>query len=632
MSSANNNGIQQSNDPQVLVQQKGQELSSKGLIKDGDVNQSESTASEKSEVPSSKFPKLEKVSTASDQNSPVKNTGLMPTSISNNNSNEIQSRINTQTQKTHQIGSEGDVGRVSPGREEHCNENIKSEVQTGSLSPRSASSSSTEGSNIPEGAKKAKQVHSHSINHVAEKTPSNPALHHTTSIKSPSTSKEMVSNTSTKRASPPLPSPAITGPATINNITSTSAPKQNNSKQSKSGKSRARATGGRPRSNSVPFDFHSTNSKSNSTLKSSSPTNSNKSGRLRRGKWTVEEEAYVARVIQDFNSGYLNAPPGTTLRTYLSDKLNCDPMRITKKFTGDSCIGKRVFHPAVRCSNNAALIDKAQVCGIKIIFLSSSFLSQYIINGYISSSSLFTYFRYYLMIQSELDALERRWRKRLEIQQKEAAKKQAASAAAAAAAVSGRMLGKSLHTSLGSNGNRAVVAQTASWLDRANAILTQSHSNEGTEQEREIVKSTSDEVEKEMKEVEQLIHEGPIIQQTSAGLSTLLQQKSLILSTNESAKNATSNSIDASNKRKVSDDTSTTNNNTGVQLGNVKHQVQFYQSSSEDYSESQTHFHDKRMRRSFSYNNVQDHEDAVTLMGFLSSVRQAAASSSASSK
>jgi hypothetical protein len=82
---------------------------------------------------------------------------------------------------------------------------------------------------------------------------------------------------------------------------------------------------------------------------------------LRRGKWTVEEEAYVARVIQDFNSGFLNAPAGTTLRSYLSDKLQCDPMRITKKFTGDACIGKRVFHPAVRSAANAATIDKAQV-------------------------------------------------------------------------------------------------------------------------------------------------------------------------------------------------------------------------------------------------------------------------------
>jgi hypothetical protein len=87
-----------------------------------------------------------------------------------------------------------------------------------------------------------------------------------------------------------------------------------------------------------------------------------KGGALRRGKWTAEEEAYVARVIQDFNSGFLNAPAGTTLRSYLSDKLQCDPMRITKKFTGESCIGKRVFHPAVRSPANTAAIDKAQVC------------------------------------------------------------------------------------------------------------------------------------------------------------------------------------------------------------------------------------------------------------------------------
>lgn len=98
------------------------------------------------------------------------------------------------------------------------------------------------------------------------------------------------------------------------------------------------------------------------TVASSSSSPRNKSGAgLRRGKWTVEEEAYVARVIQDFNSGFLDAPAGTTLRTYLSDKLQCDPMRITKKFTGDACIGKRVFHPAVRTPNNAAAIDKAQV-------------------------------------------------------------------------------------------------------------------------------------------------------------------------------------------------------------------------------------------------------------------------------
>jgi len=67
---------------------------------------------------------------------------------------------------------------------------------------------------------------------------------------------------------------------------------------------------------------------------------------LRRGKWTTEEEAYARAVICDFNSGYLDAPIGTTLRAFLSGKLECDPMRITKKFTKDDSIGKKVFRPA----------------------------------------------------------------------------------------------------------------------------------------------------------------------------------------------------------------------------------------------------------------------------------------------
>lgn len=66
---------------------------------------------------------------------------------------------------------------------------------------------------------------------------------------------------------------------------------------------------------------------------------------LRRGKWSAEEEQYVNAIIYRFNQGTLPVPAGTTLRSYLSDKLNCDPMRITKKFTGEEAIGKRVFKP-----------------------------------------------------------------------------------------------------------------------------------------------------------------------------------------------------------------------------------------------------------------------------------------------
>eukprot|EP01038_Epipyxis_sp_PR26KG_P005265 gene5265-7316_t len=64
---------------------------------------------------------------------------------------------------------------------------------------------------------------------------------------------------------------------------------------------------------------------------------------LRRGKWTTEEEFYANRLIYEFKLGLLPLTDGTTLRTFLSKLLNCDPMRISKKFVGQNCIGKQVF-------------------------------------------------------------------------------------------------------------------------------------------------------------------------------------------------------------------------------------------------------------------------------------------------
>lgn len=78
--------------------------------------------------------------------------------------------------------------------------------------------------------------------------------------------------------------------------------------------------------------------------KSGSGSSSKKKGQqLRRGKWTPEEEAYANRLIQEFKAGLLPLTDGTTLRTFLSKLLNCDPMRISKKFVGSNCIGKQVF-------------------------------------------------------------------------------------------------------------------------------------------------------------------------------------------------------------------------------------------------------------------------------------------------
>lgn len=43
---------------------------------------------------------------------------------------------------------------------------------------------------------------------------------------------------------------------------------------------------------------------------------------VRKGKWTAEEEVYTTKIINDFNKGLLPLAPGTTLRSYLSEKLN----------------------------------------------------------------------------------------------------------------------------------------------------------------------------------------------------------------------------------------------------------------------------------------------------------------------
>lgn len=81
---------------------------------------------------------------------------------------------------------------------------------------------------------------------------------------------------------------------------------------------------------------------------------------LRKGKWAVEEEEYTSRVIQHFSAGLLTLPEGATLRSYLAEKLNCDPMRITKKFTGACCLGRRVYHLRDRPRASPAELEMAK--------------------------------------------------------------------------------------------------------------------------------------------------------------------------------------------------------------------------------------------------------------------------------
>lgn len=66
---------------------------------------------------------------------------------------------------------------------------------------------------------------------------------------------------------------------------------------------------------------------------------------LRSGKWTKEEEHFAFTIIQHFQTGTLNIPDTATLRQCLSVALNCDAMRISKKFAGPYSIGKQVFLP-----------------------------------------------------------------------------------------------------------------------------------------------------------------------------------------------------------------------------------------------------------------------------------------------
>ncbi|GAX15734.1 hypothetical protein FisN_3Lh172 [Fistulifera solaris] len=64
---------------------------------------------------------------------------------------------------------------------------------------------------------------------------------------------------------------------------------------------------------------------------------------LRSGKWIEEEEKYAALLIELFEKGKIpQCENGSTLRSFLSQKLHCPKMRISKKYAGRG-IGKLVY-------------------------------------------------------------------------------------------------------------------------------------------------------------------------------------------------------------------------------------------------------------------------------------------------
>ena len=212
------------------------------------------------------------------------------------------------------------------------------------------------------------------------------------------------------------------------------------------------------------------------------------------------------------------------------------------------------------------------------------------------------------------------------MQQRESAKKAAASAAAATAANRGGVTVQGVPVSMlgvsSQSSSDSLVTQAASWLDRANVILmgnidneTKSSSsirgeisNDYSRQQHNKDESThssaEDSLENQMKEVQRLIYEGPVIQQTTAGLPNLLLQTT-----------PTPTATAATDQTQTSDTiiTPSTTSNTGT--ASI--------TSPSAYVSPTLEPADKRLRTTDS--NTTGEEDAEALVGFLRSVRASAA-------
>jgi hypothetical protein len=245
------------------------------------------------------------------------------------------------------------------------------------------------------------------------------------------------------------------------------------------------------------------------------------------------------------------------------------------------------------------------------------------------------------------------------MQQRESAKKAAASAAAAAAAGRSHLHPQVAQLSQSGGGAQQTpitgsqqIARTATWLERANLILSskldgsETSSPNSNESSRNSYKDRR--TEDQIKEVERLIHEGPIIQQTSAGIPLLLEKST-------STPGVSDQDLNSGTKRKVSDDdrgrplsqsataalssVGITSSPHGFTLPEEEITTRARSGSLNLYyrpkSPSQPP-HDKLPRRSKSSTHLSalsrsttGDEDAQALVGFLNSVRASAAASAA---
>lgn len=204
------------------------------------------------------------------------------------------------------------------------------------------------------------------------------------------------------------------------------------------------------------------------------------------------------------------------------------------------------------------------------------------------------------------------------MQQRESAKKAAASAAATNVGNRGSVMVQGVPVSIlgaGAQGHlpdsqiqQTAVTQAASWLDRANAILRGSEvsesgamsmdSNASAQQYRDesTQSSADDSLENQMREVQRLIYEGPVIQQTTAGLPLLLLHST---STGQPVQDST-----ADYSKTITTDSTTID---GVS----------------EYASPSMEPADKRMKTGRPTSSGA--EDAEALVGFLRSVRASAA-------
>ncbi|OWZ16141.1 hypothetical protein PHMEG_00010109 [Phytophthora megakarya] len=62
----------------------------------------------------------------------------------------------------------------------------------------------------------------------------------------------------------------------------------------------------------------------------------------RKGKWSIDEHKYANLLMKQFQAGALPLADGLHLRVFMANMLQCDPLRVTKKYAGQA-IGKQNF-------------------------------------------------------------------------------------------------------------------------------------------------------------------------------------------------------------------------------------------------------------------------------------------------